>query len=159
MYNKKGFTLIELLVVIAIIGVLAGTVLVAMGGAKWKARDVKRIGDMKQLVTGQEFYYSDNARYYTCSTTGGDCGGKARNYPSAIGTRMLSTPSDPKPTGTVCDGTAYVYCGLDNTSSGQNFCYWAKLEESSNAYITATQRGNFRRSSPPGNLTDCYTPN
>jgi len=72
--NLNGFTLIELLVVIAIIGILSGMVLVSMGGARWKARDAKRMTDMKQLITAQEFYMSDNARYYTCSTTGGDCG-------------------------------------------------------------------------------------
>ncbi len=51
MKNQKGFTLIELLVVIAIIGLLSTIAVVAMQGARNKARDAKRISDIKQLST------------------------------------------------------------------------------------------------------------
>jgi len=61
--KKLGFTLIELLVVIAIIGFLASLVLVALANARARSRDAKRIGDIKQLVSGLELYYTNCGSY------------------------------------------------------------------------------------------------
>ena len=61
--NKKGFTLIELLVVIAIIGLLSTLAVVALGSARTKARDSKRLADLKQMQTALELYYTDNNAY------------------------------------------------------------------------------------------------
>lgn len=61
--EKSGFTLIELLVVIAIIGILASVVLASLSQARNKAKDAKRISDMKQIQTALELYYNDNGRY------------------------------------------------------------------------------------------------
>ena len=61
--NKKGFTLIELLVVIAIIGLLSTLAVVALGSARVKARDSKRVSDLKQVQTALELYYTDNNAY------------------------------------------------------------------------------------------------
>ncbi|PIW79613.1 MAG: pilus assembly protein, partial [Parcubacteria group bacterium CG_4_8_14_3_um_filter_48_16] len=57
--NKKGFTLIELLVVIAIIGLLSTLAVVALNNARLKARDAKRIADIKQIQTALELYYTE----------------------------------------------------------------------------------------------------
>lgn len=66
-FNKKagsrGFTLIELLVVIAIIGILATIVLVSLNSARQKARDTRRVSDLRQIQLGQEIYWDQNSAY------------------------------------------------------------------------------------------------
>lgn len=63
--NKKGFTLIELLIVIAIIGLLATLAIVSLTTAQRKARDTKRVADVKSIQSALELYYSDHAAYPT----------------------------------------------------------------------------------------------
>jgi len=60
MRNKKGFTLIELLVVIAIIGLLSTLAVVSLNGARAKARDARRVSDVKAIQTAIELYKADN---------------------------------------------------------------------------------------------------
>ena len=67
--NKKGFTLIELLVVIAIIGLLSTLSVLALNGARARARDAKRIADIKQIQTALEMYYNDNNSYPAAALT------------------------------------------------------------------------------------------
>ncbi len=62
--RQKGFTLIELLVVIAIIGLLSTLAVVALTSARAKARDAKRISDVKQVQTALELYYADKGGDY-----------------------------------------------------------------------------------------------
>ena len=63
--NKRGFTLIELLVVIVIIGILATLAAVALNSTRAKARDARRVSDMKQMQTALELFYSEVGRYPT----------------------------------------------------------------------------------------------
>lgn len=58
MKNKKGFTLIELLVVIAIIGLLATLSVVSLNNARERARDARRLSDIRQIQTALELYYN-----------------------------------------------------------------------------------------------------
>lgn len=61
--KTKGFTLVELLVVIAIIGLLSTLAVVALGSARSKARDARRISDIKQIQTALELYQADQGTY------------------------------------------------------------------------------------------------
>ncbi len=75
--NKKGFTLIELLVVIAIIALLSTLAVVALGSARKKANDAKRVSDIKQVQTALELFYTDKNSYPTTTASGitlGDTG-------------------------------------------------------------------------------------
>jgi len=68
MKTSRGFTLIELLVVISIIGLLASVVLLALNGARAKARDAKRVADLNQLAKVFELYFNDYFSYPTSTS-------------------------------------------------------------------------------------------
>ncbi len=61
--ERQGFTLIELLIVIAIIGLISTITGVFLTGARVKARDNKRITDLKQLQKALELAYGQNGAY------------------------------------------------------------------------------------------------
>lgn len=107
--NQKGFTLIELLVVIAIIGLLASVVLLALGSARQKSRDAKRLADVRQLASALELYFNDNNAYPAAY---------ASLSPSYIGQLpTFPTPNDD------CDTTSYVYTqGTGGSTYSLRFC-------------------------------------
>lgn len=115
--NRKGFTLIELLVVIAIIGLLASVLLIALNNARIKARDAKRLADMRQLQTALDLYYSATNQYPNPDANqGGMCGGwDTSSYDVFISALPASgviskTPVDPVNSGTTgCGVYAYRY--------------------------------------------------
>lgn len=62
--NKKhAFTLIELLVVVAIIGLLATLATISFSNSRTKARDAKRIADLRAVHTALRLYYDENGEY------------------------------------------------------------------------------------------------
>lgn len=61
--SETGFTLIELLIVIAIIGLLATVAVAAVSGARAKARDEKRVTDLKQIQKALELSYEPGSGY------------------------------------------------------------------------------------------------
>ncbi|TSC75393.1 MAG: putative General secretion pathway protein GspG [Parcubacteria group bacterium Gr01-1014_33] len=75
---QTGFTLVELLVTISIISVLASVVLTAVNSARAKARDARRISDLRQMAIALELYYDTNGQYppdaVSCDTSAGSSG-------------------------------------------------------------------------------------
>lgn len=116
------------------------------------AQDNQRKLDITALFGAQKSWYLAYKRFYTCGIKGGDCKGKQRNFPAAIGKILEVTPSDPVNEGNVC-GQDFVYCGLDNSKYPKNFCYYAKLADG--AFFTASPYGNFQRQTAPRTFKEC----
>ena len=61
--NLKGFTLVELLVVISIISILASIVIVGTNGARIRARDTRRLADVKSIQNALDLYFNANKKF------------------------------------------------------------------------------------------------
>lgn len=69
MTNNRGFTLVELLVAVGIIGVLASVSIVSINSVRLKARDAKRVADVKMVQNALEIYASDKNSLYPLAGT------------------------------------------------------------------------------------------
>ena len=137
MKNKnKAFTLIELLVVIAIIGLLAAVISVSVNNARKKARDAKRLADIKQLQTALDLYYDKNGAFPisgNCASTSpnsGWCnsvqslsGYWVRNGAANLAEFLARDPQDPKqgasPNWAPYNGGTYFYYSNNYGGAGQ----------------------------------------
>ncbi len=111
--KQRGFTLIELLVVIAIIGILSSVVVASLNSARKKARDARRVDDVKQVQLALELYFDANS-------------GK---YPQALSALPNAgfIPSEPDP-------AYYKYVPLSSCTS---YHLGVTLEEGTNIALTS----------------------
>ena len=87
--RRKGFTLIELLVVVAIIGLLLSIISAAVSAQRIKAKDARRIADLKAVKSGMDLYYDQGGGYPDAGewVTGAQL--------SCSGTQIVQIPKDP----------------------------------------------------------------
>jgi len=148
--RKSGFTLIELLVVISIIGFLSTLAVVSLNDARKKARDSKRIADIKQLQTALDLYYDTNKSYIisgSCDSTSPNSGWCnsiqslssdhwIRNGSTNLTLFLNKDPLDPKPATSPnwapSGGGTYFYYANGYGGSGQWYMIVYGLENTGN---------------------------
>ncbi len=113
--NTRSFTLVELLVVIAIIGILVAVAVAALGSARAKSRDTRRIADLREIANALHLYSIDNNRFPT-------------NLSDLVtGGFIPGIPLDPLPT------QSYVYESAACSPANQAFILRATLERNNDA--------------------------
>lgn len=149
MKKQKGFTLIELLVVIAIIGLLSTLAVIALNNARSKARDARRVSDIKQIQSAMELYYNDSNQYPGTpnGTTAVDIGDNCLSSDGFAATctgstiYMTKVPANPEPGAMDYE---YVNTGAVSTS-GRTYALRYELEGTTGGVTvgvnTATQAG------------------
>lgn len=138
---KRGFTLIELTVVIGIIGVLASVVLASMAPAREKARDARRLQDMKAIQTALELYYQTNGSYppYRALTSTAQCGSQWCVLETALAPFISSLPRDPSGL-----QNTYRYYYDSNTNDGyQTYGLMMRPESPMNAGVASSDGGFY----------------
>ncbi len=108
MRNSKGFTLIELLIVVVIIGILAAIAIPKFGATKEKAYVASMKSDLRNLITAQESYFSDNVTYASSLGSMGvvASAGNTVTISGATGTGWSATASN-----TATTKTCGIYVG------------------------------------------------
>jgi len=123
--KSQGFTLIELLVVVAIIGILAGLIAVSTGNSRVRARDSRRLADLRQIPSAQEFIMNDDGSYVQSELLVGEIPAAV----NAAGKQYLAGLTDP------VNDAVYKYVWIANNAScgaipvGKYYCALAKMAE------------------------------
>ena len=94
-WNIAGIIVLVLSIIMMVLLIFSSLAIVALGGAREKARDAKRVSDVKQMQVGLELYYADAGNYPMSLQPGGQLANGRTVY-------MSSLPTNPQPSGDSC---------------------------------------------------------
>lgn len=108
--QSSGYTMIEILIVVSIIGFVVAAALYAINASRVRARDTRRLADMKQVQLALNVYYDQNGNFPS-PDIGDGCGGwDAGNQTFQLLTNRLAGVMNNPPndmTATDCNGYRY----------------------------------------------------
>jgi prepilin-type N-terminal cleavage/methylation domain-containing protein len=120
--NQKGFTLIELLIVVVIIGILAAIAIPKFANTKEKAYVASMKSDLRNLITAQEAYFSDNNSSYAAGTANLGTNYKASSGITVTITSMTNTGWAATATSVSTAKTCNITLGGGSTNEGDPVC-------------------------------------
>ena len=136
-WNIAGIVIFVVsIVLILIIPLLSTLAVVTLGSARVKARDAKRVSDIKQIQTGLEIYFMDNGKYPPVVQPKSSI--KAGNV-----IYMSRVPYNPLPNGRNCpyDFDYRYEASGDGKSYKLNFCLEDTIAGLTSGMRTATPQG------------------
>jgi len=118
-------------------------ILPALGTARAKGRDVRRVADLKQIQTAIEMYYTDNG-YYPPSSCGWDCNGyfysanssSWNSFYTHLSPYISKMPVDPINSSCypwVDNCHSYVYGNVIRSINTPNYDLMTQLEDKNNS--------------------------
>ena len=136
---RKAFTLIELLTVIAILGVVVAIGVVAMQTTQAKARDGKRVSDIKAIQQSLELYFNEKSGYPGDGDAGGGYLVLGEGAVELSGGNGLGSPAS---------GTVYMVRITKDPSPDQQYRYFGRtgndLAHCGSASVTTAGCGAYR---------------
>ena len=127
--KQRGFTVIELLVVIAIIAILSSIVVVSLSSDRLKARDTRRVADIKEVEKALNIYALNHNDLPEEQTVNGGCYNNwetSCDFPSSfIDTLRTSGVMDRVPKDPINDNEhfyAYFHYDSNDHLSGGDGC-------------------------------------
>ena len=127
MLSRRGFTLIELMVVVVIISLLATIAVPKLTGTRDKAKLASVKSDVRNIMTAQESYFSDNNAYapdWATLAAGSNINVSPTNTPTvtASGTGWTATVSNSTITTGITQCSIQVGGGAASTVDGVITC-------------------------------------
>ena len=120
----KGFTLLELIVVITVIVVLISLTLPAINNARMKARDGRRVEELREIETALRLYSQSHSGNFPVSDSGETISASSTLITALVPYYLLTQPEDPKP-----ESFAYYYKTAQNGTFFKLAAYMEKNKD------------------------------